>query len=118
MLGVRDAGVSVEARDASLTRLRWRLGVSIPVLRLGEARMAAIAGPALELWSPRGADPRMRAAGTARIELELDAGPFAVRNSLGLALTASPLNAGELPSDYRRTLLRTVEAAVGVRLGR
>ena len=118
VLGVRDADVSVEARDASLTRLRWRLAVGIPVLRLGEARVAAIAGPALELWSPRGADARMRAAGAARIELELDAGPFALRNALGMALSASPLRAAELPPDYRRTLLRTVEAAVGVRFGR
>ena len=112
-LAVQDAAVAVLAREASVSRLRWRLLAGRRVAQVGDVSLRASAGPALDLWSPSGAAARARAAAVARIGLRVDARSVSLENSVTVSVSGSPLAAGELPDGYRGTVLRAIEMGLG-----
>jgi hypothetical protein len=115
-LAVQDAALAVLAREASVSRLRWRVLAGRSVARLGEASVRASAGPALDIWSPSGSAARARVAAVARMGLRLDAGAVSLENSVAVSVSGSPLTAGELPDGYRGNVLRALEVGLEARL--
>jgi len=113
---VQDAAVAVLAREATMSRFRWRLLAGRTLARLGEASVQASAGPALDVWTPSGAAARRRVAAVGRMGLRLDAGAVSLENSIAASVSGSPLTEAELPDGYRGKVLRTVEVGLGVRL--
>lgn len=116
-LAVEDAGLTVVARDASISRARLRLMASLRVARLGQAEVWVSAGPSLERWSPRGAGARNRAGASAAVRLRLDAGPFVLENAATVGIARSPLESNELPNGYELRPVRSAEIGLGVRIG-
>lgn len=117
MLSVQDDAVTVAARDATVSRVRWRMLAGRTVARLGAAAVGASIGPALDLWSPDGMPVRARAAGVARIGLRFNAGAVTVENWISGSISGSPLGSAELPDGYRARALRTVEMGLAVGFG-
>ena len=112
-LAVQGAAVTVLAREASVSRVRWRLLAGRTVARLGEASVRASAGPALDVWSPSGAAARTRVSAVARMGLRLEAGPVSLENSVAVSVSGSPLTEDELPDGYRQEVLRVLELGLG-----
>ena len=116
-MAVEDAGLTVVARDATISRARLRLMAGRRVARLGQAEVWASAGPSLERWSPRGAGARNRAGAGAGVRLRLDAGPFVLEHAVTVGIARSPLEANELPNGYELRPVRAAEIGLGVRIG-
>jgi hypothetical protein len=111
---VENDAVSVEARGASLSRMRWRMSAGRLLFRIGDAEVTAAAGPALDAWWADGGNVRGRLAGRGRIAARVDAGAFALENSIAASVAGGPLDARELPDGYRGRTLTSVEAAISV----
>lgn len=114
---VQDGEVLVEALAPALSRLRVALVAAHPVASLGKAVLTAGAGGALDFWSAPAEGIRTRGGMVARLSLCVDAGRFAIENSLSGSLSPSVFAPRDLPDGFRPNWFRTVSAGFEVRFG-
>jgi hypothetical protein len=117
LLQVRDEAVMVEAQAPAVVRSRLGVAAGRQVARLGTGRLTVEGGPTLDVWSSDRSESRSRVGGTLRLVLGVDAGPFALEQSIGAGISASPLEAHELPEGYGRRAMRTIVVSLAARFG-
>jgi hypothetical protein len=109
--------VLIEAREPAVGRTRLGLSLRGTLARRDGARLLLDAGPTLDVWSPDGSESRSSAGASARLALEMNAGPALIENAVGLGLSKGPLDAADLPEGYERSTLRTLTVTIAARFG-
>ncbi len=117
VLRASDSASVVQIASVSFGRSSAVLGAARVVAHVGRAAVVAGAGLRADLWTLSEADNRLRLGGEMRTGLRFDAGPFLVENSVRAGLSASPLDAGDLPEGYRRRALRWIGVGMTVSVG-
>lgn len=117
VLRASDTASVIQIASVSFGRSSAVLGAARVVGYVGRAAFIAGAGLRTDLWTLSEADNRLRLGGEMRVGLRLDAGPFRVENSVRAGMSASPLDAGDLPEGYRKRALRWISVGMAVSFG-
>lgn len=117
VLRASDTASVVQIASVSFRRSSAVLGAARMVGHAGKAAFIAGAGLRADMWTLSEADNRLRLGGEMRLGLRLDAGPFLVENSVQAGMSASPLDADDLPEGYRKRTLRWIGVGMTVSVG-
>jgi hypothetical protein len=108
--------VSVQDRQAEVSRYRLALAVGHRIAAIGAGGVEVALAPTLDLWSVEG-DGRPRAGAEARLALRVPLGAVELDNRVCAGVSGSPVEAEDIGevSDLRG--LRTLSVGIGLRFG-
>lgn len=107
--------VAVQDRTEEFDRARLTAMVIRHLGRPGAGTLELRLGPTVDGWSIGGKDVRGTIGGEAQLAIDFPAGPVKLEQVLGIGWSSSPFRSAELPEGYRRSILRTMTVAMGVR---
>jgi hypothetical protein len=108
--------LSVRDLTSDVTRYRLSLAVGHRLTMLGTARLGFELAPTIDLWSVTG-DSRARAGAEGRVLLRVPLGGVGLENRIGVGLSGSPIEAGDLGDVAEERGLWTLLIGLGVRTG-
>jgi hypothetical protein len=108
--------VSLTDRTAGVSRYRVALAFGRRVAGIGAGALLVELAPTVDLWAVAG-EHRVRPGGEGRLVLLVPFSGVQLEHRLGLGISGSPLEPGDIGPAAETRSLRTLSAGVGVRLG-
>lgn len=106
--------VSIQDRTTDVSRYRLAMAVGRGIASVGSGEIGVGLAPTLDLWTVDG-ETRVRAGAEGRLVLRVPLGRAELENRIGIGLSGSPVEAGDIGavSDLRK--LRTLSVGFGLR---